>query len=252
MNTTFFVEVWFSYDRPNYKIGPEWVKNRIEIFEKFTLNSIINQTFQDFRVLLYCGERNREVTSNHPWHERVEICYDLGKKKYGEVNTDYISITRLDSDDMLHKEAMEEIKNNIILSDKRECLLFRWHYQWDILNYCIRRKLQIAGPFFTHIFPKSIYKNWDHFSKEHIVEHPRAGGMLMSTRELGKFMVCIIGHGQNISYLKRGLKYPILNEKEMEKMKNEIGEDLLFDHREICNILKDFSVSEELINKKEK
>jgi len=248
MSIAYFVEIYFSYDRPAHKIGPEWVKERIELFEKYTMRSLLNQTFKDFKILLYCGERNRKTISDHIWHDRVNICYDLGKAIYSSTSADHISITRLDSDDYFHPEAMDEVRKNVILSNKRECLLFRWHYQWDIQNKCVRNKYQIAGPFFTHIFPNAIYKNWLRFSDQHFVEHARAGGRLPGTKELRQHMLFIINHWQNTSYLKRGKLPPILDIAGVEKIKREIGENITFDYGEIYDILKEFGITKKMID----
>lgn len=246
MSITFIVEIFFSIDRPNYTPPPQWIKSRFKFFEDFTLRSLLNQEFQNFRIFLHCGERHKDLTLKHSWHERVEVSYNLGKEKYNEINTDYVSITRLDSDDLFHKDAMADIKNNIILSEKRECLAFRTVLEWHMCSRYLRVRYKEAGPFFTHILPKSIYKNWNLFGRQHFGQHARMGGRLPTTRELSSRKVCIVKHQQNISRVRRDREFHIMEEDERQLVASK-DKTAILDRDKIIAILKDFSVEERFI-----
>jgi len=246
MSITFIVEIFFSIDRLNYTPPPQWIKSRFKFFEDFTLRSLLNQEFQNFRIFLHCGERHKNLTLKYSWHERVEVFYDLGKEKYNEINTDYVSITRLDSDDLFHKDAMADIKNNIILSEKRECLTFRTVLEWHMCNRYLRARYNEAGPFFTHILPKSIYKNWNLLKRQHFGQHARMGGRLPTTRELSSRKVCVVKHGENISRIRRDRRLHIFDEDERQ-LRASKDKTAILDRDKIIAILKDFSVEEKFI-----
>lgn len=221
----------------------EWVRYRIKFFEKYTLKSLLNQTFLDFRIFLLCGQRFNHITSSHPWHEKVEVCYDAAKEKYLDtIDSDHVSITRIDSDDMFHRDAMMEVKNNLSRSNRRECLIFRKNLFWGMVNNVIGHYYAASPPYFTHIFPKAIYKDWEQFRAEHYVHHGRAGGKLASTKELSVHKVCITRHQYNISDRRSGKKPKLWTEEERRK-KLATGE-YISDRREIARILADFGVEE--------
>lgn len=246
MSTTFIVQILFDCDRPNLILKRQWIKDRFEFFNRFTLPSLLNQSFQDFRIFMLCGLRNRDLTMRFPWHPKVEACYDTGKKEYEKINTDYIAILRLDSDDMFHGNGMAEIRDNLILSNKRECLIFRKNIEWNICWQFIRSRYQEASPFFTHIFPKRIYKNWNIFSRLHFMQHASAGGRLSTTKELSKHKVCVTKHENNISRIRQGLKLPVFDENKRQIL---VAKDkrIILDREKIKIILKDFAVEDKWI-----
>lgn len=223
----------------------QWVRYRIKFFEKYTLRSLLNQSFSDFRIFLLCGQRFKHITSSHPWHERIELCYDESEKKYSDVlDSDYVSITRIDSDDMFHKEAMAEVRDNLKISDRRECLTFKKNLSWEILNNVIGHYYGPSPPYFTHIFPKSIYKNWKQFRAEHFLHHGQAGGRLKTTTELSKHKVCIIKHLQNVSDIRNEKKRRPWTDEERERQ--VASGKYIFEEDEVAKILADFGVEQNI------
>lgn len=246
MSIAFIVQILFDYDRPNLILKKQWIKDRFEFFNRFTLPSLLNQSFQDFRIFVLCGLRNKDLTTQFPWHSKLTVCYDLGKKKYEKVNTDYIAILRLESDDMLHANGMAEIRDNLILSGKRECLIFRRNIKWNFRWQFIMPFYQKASPFFTHIFPRRIYKDWKAFSRLHFMQHGRAGGRLQSTKELSGHKICVIKHDNNISRIRQGLKLTVFDEEKRQLLAIK-DKNIILDRGKIKDILKDFSVDEKWI-----
>lgn len=265
MNTiTHVVQIFLDIERPtrdryNLELTLDWVKKRIEIFNKFTLPSLLNQSFQDFRIFLICGNKHKRYTSKVEWNKRVEICYGKGSEgtittspehgkpslrveKYLEIDTDYLAITRLDSDDMFHRDAMADVRDNIIMSDERRCLVFKKYLFWDIVNRYVKSiHHKHSPPFFTHIFPKVIYKDYDKFAAKHFISHRFAGGKLRETVELPADRVCVINHEDNISRVKKNRRLKLLNKEERDGMK--INKSYyIYDAERMIPILRDFSV----------
>lgn len=243
---THVVSIFFSFDRTTWTLSPEWIKKRIKFFEAFTLKSLLNQSFQDFRIFLICGNRHRKITDAHQWHGKVELCYDNCQAKYAGINTDHVAITRIDSDDLFHKDALAEVRDSVILSNRRECLIFRKNLVWDVINRVIGRHYRQAPPFFTHIFPRRIFRNWPLFSQQHCLVHGQAGGRLPSTKELSEHKVCVVQHRDNISLIRRGLKPVMLSEEQRQALAVRYEWQIL-DRDRIVAILRDFGVEEGLI-----
>jgi len=242
-NIKFIVQISMDGDWPFLPENEDWIRYRISFFEKYTLRSLLTQTFPDFRIFLLCGQRFKHITSSHSWHEKIDICYDAAKEKYLDaIDSDYVSITRIDSDDMFHRDAMMEVKDNLRRSDKRECLIFKKNLFWGMINNVIGHYYAVSPPYFTHIFPKAIYKNWERFKAEHYIQHGQAGGRLQTTKELSKHKVCITRHRKNISDIRNDKKPRLWTEEERRK-KLATGK-YIFDRKEIARILADFGVED--------
>jgi len=266
---THIVQIFLDIERPNRDIYNldlplEWVKKRIELFNHFTLPSLLNQTFQDFRIFLICGNKHKAYTSKLKWNKRVELCYGKGKEgtitqdpgypkpglkieEFGKIDTDYIAITRLDSDDMFHRDAMADVRDNVIMTEARSCLMFRKYLIWDRVNrfiYPIHHKP--SPPFYVHVFPKAIYKNYAEFASQHFVGHRYAVPRTSATKELPANRVCVVHHKSNISRIKKNKPLTAFTSTHEEKLKKR--EDYFFTKIDMDVILKDFSVSPSIVD----
>lgn len=215
---TFVVEFFFSFDRPNRALWPEWINERFKLFEEYTLPSLLNQSFKDFRIFAICGNKNKTITENLPWHPKIEVYHVKGEDRlycpkrmrptsevvgYQDINTDYLVVTRIDSDDLFHKDLIAEIKNSVFLDSKRSVLVVKKYIRWDILrHYIIFDGHSRSTTFYTHVFPRSIYKNWNNFVTQHYLNLRLAGLDLPTTKEIGEFKICSLRHANNISDLK--------------------------------------------------
>jgi len=248
-NIAHIVEIFFSFDRPpgEAQLNPKWINQRFGIFNKYTLPSLLNQSFQDFRIFAICGNKHRAITENLPWHPKVEVYHVQGEDRltnpkrmrpasrvvgYDTIDTEHIAITRIDSDDLFHKDLMAEIRDSVFIDDRRSGLIIKQYIVWDVLrHYIIYQARRQSSPFFTHIFPRSIYKNWNDFIEQHYVNHRFAGADLPTTKEITGYKVCHVRHIQNISDIKKG---SIINWR---------GEKIT-DKRVITKALIDFGIGE--------
>lgn len=245
---TFVVEIFFSFDRANRILSPEWITERFKLFERYTLRSLLNQSFQDFRIFLLCGKRNKHITSKLSWHPKVEVYHVTGEdrlyrpkrqrptsevKGYRNIDSDYLSITQLGSDDLFHKDLMAEIRDSVFLDSKRSVLVVRKFIIWHTLqHYIINDGHSRTSAFITHVFPRSIYKNWKHFVTQCYL-NPRVAGLdLPTTKEIGPFKICSTRHAHNISDIKNKGK------------KIEWRGERITDKKIITESLKDFGLGE--------
>ena len=262
---THIVQIFLDIERPsrdkyNLELPLEWVKKRIEFFNKFTLPSLLNQSFQDFRIFLICGNKHKAYTSNLNWNKRIELCYGKGKdgtittgpgypkpglkiEEFLNIDTDYIAITRLDSDDLLHRDAMVDVRDNVIMTDELRCLVFRKYLLWDTANrYHKPIPHKRSPPFITHIFPKNIYKNYDEFARQHFINHRFAGGEAPGIIELPIDKICAVNHEENISRIKKNRRFVLLNKEERGELKKK-ETSYIYDVGGMARILRNFAVS---------
>lgn len=263
------VQIFLDIERPSkVNLTKEWVKNRIDFFNRFTLRSLLNQSTQAFKIYVICGRRFRDFTSSIPWHKRVTVVYPDGDptewacltqspnlpervpttwiKEYVETKSDYLAITRLDSDDMMSRQAMREImmvSQSIPLRPERTRMIYRKFWKWHMLDRIIEQQNEKSPPFYTHIFPQRVCQDWERFGFLHFNNHRYVGGADDKALELSENMICVCNHQENISRIKRGkpLKYMRSCDRRVLLKNNPGSTD---QRREIINILKPFAVKE--------
>jgi len=170
-----------------------WTKKRLRIFKNYTLRSLLNQSFDDFRIFLFCGRRFRKITESFDLGtDRVERIYDYGLRVYQEIEADRVSIMRIDSDDLFHRNMMEEIRKLVIKGEK--VFSARRLIQWNILhNFITDIKIPVS-PFTNHVLPKAAYKDFE------ILQRRQFQGYRMAPELLPHRHVCIIRHRQNVTW----------------------------------------------------
>lgn len=172
----------------------DWVAKRCKLFKAYTEKSLLNQGFQDFRIFLLCGSTFRYITSQFPFDPKVEVRYDYAKNALQEINTPYLNWTRIDSDDMFHKDVMLEVKENAKFTDQRETVVYRDLIQWNVLHNFVSDIKISRTPFASHTFPKAIYKNWVEFKKQQFMGYRSCLNVLTPRR------VCIVRHDRNVTW----------------------------------------------------
>jgi len=237
------VEIYFDMDFGHLPKSEEWVKERFEFFHKYTLNSLHEQTFNDFRIQVLCGETHRKLTESFDWDPSINVVYDSGRNYVETLNADYLAVTRIDSDDMFHKDAVMDVRTNLIWSRvMRRCLTFRKGWTWDMINGFIAPRFRVSPPFYTHVFPKVLFKDWEIYNAQHFIGHGKAGGRLPDTVGLPDFRTCVIRHESNVGYDRRGIKAEKLSLEKIESLRRKFGPDFTTDEGKIRRILNGFGV----------
>ena len=110
------------YDQPKSK---QWMEHRIELFEKYTLPSILRQTNKNFTWVLCFDERTpNEVICKYDYLDNVEIFWDRPKywMKTKPPETDWVITSRIDNDDYYYPNFVEDIQREFI-SRKMEMVI---------------------------------------------------------------------------------------------------------------------------------
>jgi len=266
------VQVFLDIERPdpNVVLPLAWVKDRVAVFNQFTLRSLLRQTDPNFRIFLICGKRHKAYTEPLPWHKKVELIYPAGSHTIGatltsspkfnkkptlyvsefmDFDTDYLAISRLDSDDMYHRDAIAEIRGTSKLFRKehpRTRLLFRMFWKWHRLDRVLEQQREVSPPFYTHIFPKEIYQDIEALRELHFNNHRYVGGAKDEAYELSANKVCVLSHEQNISRIKRGKSLRYMRTCEKGRLLREKPGSTRERH-EIVKHLEPFGVKGDLI-----
>ncbi len=110
-----------------------WTRERIKLFKSYCLPSILNQTAKNFSWLIYFDvgtpDEFKPFIQELEAHEFIKICYCEGSEDFfvnymqevklrNKLENQWMITTRLDNDDLLHRNAIEIIQRNFIKKDK--------------------------------------------------------------------------------------------------------------------------------------
>jgi len=184
-------------NKPKGTIHPvrtqEWTDKRIELFKRFNLPSILNQSRDDFLYLVLLDPKLRHLTEGKmPESDpRVIYCYEDEPvleelKKYGEI-----VLALIDSDDMYARRAGE-----VMMACPAEWMYFKHGYAYDVKRGKLWEYDTIrTGPFFARrIDPKRMTR----FDRDK--RHPtHVAVRSYNPVELERWQFCMTVHGNNTS-----------------------------------------------------
>ena len=132
-----------------------WTKRRADLFKKYTLKSILNQTYEDFLfIVLLDPELKHLAKPRLPREdERVIYCYRDKATLKRLQEYDEIVFALIDNDDMYSRRAGE-----IMMQGEAEWMYFKHGYALEADNNRLWSYDTIgSGPFFAHrMNPKSL------------------------------------------------------------------------------------------------
>ena len=118
-----------------YKGNPSWMEYRLDMFEKYTLTSLMNQTDPGFHLLMFCH------TNTPP------SFYNSIKNAYIEVrnnDSDDIICSRMGTDDMVEVRFNEIIKS---LTQQVNTISIAGGLYWDVITDEFLHSMFPTGPF---------------------------------------------------------------------------------------------------------
>jgi len=119
------------------ELNEEWIKNRLEIFIDYTLNSLKAQTNQWFTFLLKCREETIPFIKKETEGLLPNNVLIIGKLEYEQKikdlikNYKYLYLARVDSDDLWIKTFVDTL-HNCVPQPETELLLNQYCYNYDI------------------------------------------------------------------------------------------------------------------------
>jgi hypothetical protein len=162
----------------------EWMEDRIQLFKNYCLPSVVAQTNQNFKWLLYfdvtTSEKNKtQIEALVQPFSNIEIFYIDGMpslidaiKDYVTANckSEYIITSRIDNDDSISKHFIDTVQQNFKQQDFH-AIDFISGYTLNIKPCMIGKKEHIFNPFISLIEkndnPKTVWFNdHNHWKKE--------------------------------------------------------------------------------------
>lgn len=113
---------------PKLGLSEDWMRHRIDVFNNFTIPSVVSQSEQDFTWIIRCHPRTplwaRDLLKSDffiasydevPYFDNVakHSCYAFSKVIRRETSDKWIITTRLDNDDVIPVDHIRIVKENI-------------------------------------------------------------------------------------------------------------------------------------------
>ena len=188
----------------NHKtLTEEWISYRFDIWYKYTWQSILNQSYWKWIYCVCCDPDAKSITDRYfdtINDERLFVMYSgtaqaKNKMKIIARKKDEIINVRLDSDDMYHPHALEEL--SYAINDDR----FNWWqwrngygYQYDVPNAVLKiyKPGHGSGPFFAH---RNTKKDWIAKGRVRECQHQTVKKYKPQRLSDGRVLVGIHGRG---------------------------------------------------------
>lgn len=216
----------------------DWWRYRLSLYEHYTLNSIVNQTNQNFYLLM-------TIDNRFPFYDELEEILIQSGLKYILVNNSvkddfidkmktlpdfkFVFSTRLDSDDLFKNDVVEEIQS-FDYGDRR-ALVFQKGYCYDCVNKKLQHYVVQSPPNTTIMYPRDIFLD-ENKRREYLDIHghdqvfSELNSIVLSEN---KYMILVHEHNRRSVYVE--------GEQAQELRRFAITE------HEHDDILKDFSIN---------
>lgn len=218
------------------QLDPDWLEYRLEIFKKYTVESLLNQDVKNFALWVrYAPDFFEEAkefnkylktlpfpvfftTFKHGVDYQTEELYDYVK------DVDVVIETRIDSDDMYHKTALSEIQEQNF--DETDIFIFQDAYVYREDTKQLYHYKGSCAPFYTCVYPREVFI--DQKKKKEL--YPWIPDVSKSTRKklLSDDKYLVIAHQKNsTNYSEKWIREAHLLSGALSTVtkKHEIGKD---------------------------
>ena len=238
----YYILILFNTKMPELgnNTNPDWLDYRLDLFQRYTLKSLINQTDGIFRVWMMCLEESEDILmpkieiakKKNPMMGVVHFIFDeqVACNRLKD-HTEPTYFLKLDSDDMYHKNTIRKTRQ--ILGPPRfiSMIMFCDGYIYDIHSKKMTTFVQWSPPNIAVKYTPGT------FNRESF--HKYCMGNISKVRErlkpitLSGRMVCCLDHDMNLH------SDPRRKGVELEK---RAGQDAIVHQDKIPGILKEFGV----------
>lgn len=180
------------------ELTKEWIDYRMDIFMRYTFKSLINQTNQNFIVLISYRKDTKDIIlsslSKYPKLPSNIIFTDNVSKHIKEniVGYDKLYLSRIDSDDMYHPTFIQQIMD-VEVDTNTKCIINQDGYIYDIETDKMAQWHHESPPFFTLIYNTDEYLKGMRYNLKS--GHP--GAIYLEHKILKCRNFIVIAHGKN-------------------------------------------------------
>ncbi len=151
---------WKTTQSGNQVGSDEWLNHRFDLFENFCLPSVRNQHQQNFTWIILFDENTpnkfrEKINEIANSYDLIQVLYSDGFPQQlptlhefisKKTQTDFVITTRLDNDDLIHKDFVETIQS--LYQPKKDLVIdLRTGYQTSIKGRFYESRLYKEDPF---------------------------------------------------------------------------------------------------------
>lgn len=148
-----------SMKKSNQRLTRDWIEKRIDIFQKYTLRSLKNQTNQSFITLLRYDEESEDIIfkvlskyEKLPDNIRFVRNRDYNRNIIENIkDSEKFYLVRLDSDDMYRDNFIQQLYN-YKEKEGTKVLINQRGFIYDVLTDRLGLWEHFSPPFYTQIF----------------------------------------------------------------------------------------------------
>jgi hypothetical protein len=172
----FIIYILFNVKFPHLgnNTNSNWLDKRLALFQRYTLKSLINQTHNKFRVILYCCPESRNIMTdkmkslkfNNPDMKIVDCRFGINDlyTAISRMKFNYIFFLKLDSDDMYHRNAISDCIKYLPKKNTIQMLKFHHGYVYSLITKSFYDMTK-GCPFYCTMYPRSL------FTTENLLKH---------------------------------------------------------------------------------
>ena len=203
----YYILILFNTKMPELgnNTNPDWLDYRLDLFQRYTLRSLINQTDGIFRVWMTCLEESEDIfmpkiemaKKKNPMMAVVDFIFDEKAACNRLIgHRDSIYFLKLDSDDMYHKNTIRKTKQ--ILGPPRfiSMAMFCDGYIYDINTKKMTTFVQWSPPNIAVKYIPGTF-NQENFRKYCICNLTKVRTRFKPII-IGERMVCCLDHDMNL------------------------------------------------------
>ncbi len=208
--------VKIHFDRRTAAITDEWFNRRYEFFEEWTLESLKAQSFKDWTLWVSFGcnikgwdpivavlLRKLEklgigyVATYNDQHAPFTVDDRSILQVMADVVSDYVYVTRLDSDDIYSPDALQIANDCRPLEPNRtEASMFRRGYMCDVRTGELGVYHSPSTPFHTMMIPRSVFVDPVKYAALDYGDHSKVNSCY-PTQVLPDWKFTVLIHGSN-------------------------------------------------------
>lgn len=143
----------------NTRFDADWIENRVDIFMRFTAQSLMHQKNQDFTAVYAYEDSTKDIIleafdNYDPLPDNILF---VPASEYSETidnlvkGYDYLYLCRLDTDDLYKNDFVQKLHDFPIKDDTQE-LLCQYGYMYDSVNNRIADYYHKQFTFYTFIY----------------------------------------------------------------------------------------------------
>lgn len=167
MNKKIIVQINFNNIKySDLRLSKEWIEERLNIFWRYTLQSLKAQTNQAFEVYLNYDILSKAIIQESlAKREPLPSNIHFGDTKFNNraidqaiIESDIFYWVRLDSDNLYHKEYIQKLYD-YTPQEGTEALVSQYGYLYGEFSDRLARYYQLSPPFYTLIYQPQEYIN---------------------------------------------------------------------------------------------